>query len=179
MRPIVPVLCACLAVSGCATAATHQQLAATFDSGVAAYDAGRYEEAFKIWSTIEDEDLAAMRNVAMMLRKGEGVAKNPKKAEEFYMQAAEAGLPTAQADLADMLLKGEAGPPNPKAALPLLESAARAGHPLAEYELAQLYEAGEVVPRNLDTARKLYTAAAASGVKDAGNRLAAMTPSQQ
>ena len=29
--------------------------------------------------------------------------------------AAEAGLPTAQADLADMLLKGEAGPPDPEA----------------------------------------------------------------
>ena len=179
MRPIIAVLCACIPVCACATAANHQQLAATFDSGVAAYDAGRYEEAFKIWSGIEDEDLAAMRNVAMMLRKGEGVAKDPKKAEIFYMQAAEAGLPTAQADLADMLLKGEAGPPDPKAALPLLKAAADAGHPLAQYELSQLYEAGEVVPKNLDTARALYTAAAARGVKDAGNRLAAMTPPQQ
>ena len=32
----------------------------------------------------------------------------------MYQRAAEAGLPTAQADLADMLLKGEAGPPGPK-----------------------------------------------------------------
>ena len=47
----------------------------------------------------------------------------------MYQRAAEAGLPTAQADLADMLLKGEAGPPDPKRALPLLEAAAAANHP--------------------------------------------------
>ena len=74
-----------------------------------------------------------MRNVAMMLRKGQGVAKDPKKAEELYQRAAEAGLPTAQADLADMLLKGEAGPPDPGRALPLLEAAAAANHPVAQY----------------------------------------------
>ena len=179
MRPFVAVLCACLAVSACATAENHQQLAATFDRGVAAYDAGHYEEAYKIWSSIEDEDHAAMRNVAMMLRRGEGVAKNPKKAEEFYMQAAEAGLPTAQADLADMLLKGEAGPPDPKAALPLLRAAAGANHPLAQYELGQLYESGDVVPKVLSVARKLYASAAARGIKDAGDRLAAMPADNQ
>ncbi len=179
MRPIIPVLCACLALASlflasCASAENHQQLAATFDAGVAAYDAGHYEEAYKIWSTIDDEDLAAMRNVAMMLRRGEGVKKDPKAAEELYLQAAQAGLPTAQADLADMLLKGEAGPPDAKAALPLLQAAAGAHHPLAQYELGQLYEAGEVVPRDAAKARELYAAAAAHGVKEAGDRLAAM-----
>ena len=178
MRPIIAVLCACIPVCACATAANHQQLAATFDSGVAAYDAGRYEEAFKIWSGIEDEDLAAMRNVAMMLRKGEGVAKDPKKAEIFYMQAAEAGLPTAQADLADMLLKGEAGPPDLGAALPLLQAAAAAHHPLAQFQLGELYETGAppLVPQNLEVARQLYAAAADRGMKEAADRLRVVGP---
>ena len=60
----------------------------------------------------------------------------------MYLRAAEAGLPTAQADLADMLIQGEAGPPDPQRALPLLEAAAAANHPLAQYELAQFYEIG-------------------------------------
>ena len=64
---------------------------------------------------IDDDDIAAMRNVAMMLRQGLGTDKDPKGAEDLYQRAAEAGLPTAQADLADMLLKGEAGPPDPAA----------------------------------------------------------------
>ncbi|HEU4549042.1 MAG TPA: tetratricopeptide repeat protein [Rhizomicrobium sp.] len=175
------VLCAvafCLMVStaGCASAQSGKELAATFDSGVAAYDAGDYQKAFKIWSSIQDQDLAAMRNVAMMLRKGQGTAKDPEKAEEIYEVAAEAGLPTAQADLADMLLKGEAGKPDPKRALPLLEAAAAANHPIAQYELAQMFETGQdgLVPKDLTVARRLYAAAAGHGMKEAATRLDAL-----
>src|SRR6201995_283674 len=148
LLPIVPFLLAVTA-SGCVSATTGESFKNSFDSGVSAYDAGDYAKAYKIWSSIDDDDLAAMRNVAMMRRQGLGTAKDPKGAEEMYLRAAEAGLPTAQADLADMLLKGEAGPPDPKAALPLLQAAAAANHPIAQYELGQMYEAGEYVPKDL------------------------------
>jgi TPR repeat protein len=167
-----------LALGGC-VATSSQELANIFDSGVAAYDAGDYPKAYKIWSSITDEDVAAMRNVAMMLRSGQGVPKNPQAAASMYMRAAEAGLPTAQADLADMLLKGELGPPNPKAALPLLQSAASANHPVAQYELAQLYEAGEVVPKDLEKARSLYAEAASRGMTEASDRLRVIGPPAQ
>ena len=167
-----------LALGGCA-ATSSQDLANTFNSGVAAYDAGDYPKAYKIWSSITDEDVAAMRNVAMMLRTGQGVAKDPQAAASMYMRAAEAGLPTAQADLADMLLTGELGQPNPKAALPLLQSAASANHPMAEYELAQLYEAGEVVPKDMEKARSLYAQAASHGMTEASNRLRLIGPPAQ
>jgi len=175
-----PLLAACFLVAGigCASARTSAEVAKIFDSGVAAYDAGRYEDAFKIWSQIQNEDLAAMRNMAMMLRKGQGVAKDPKKAREIYEQAAEAGLTNAQADLADMLLRGEAGPPNPKRALPFLEAAAAANHPIAQFELGQFYETGELVPKNLTMARSLYAGAARHGMKEAGERLAALGPEE-
>jgi TPR repeat protein len=166
----IPLLCLCLVLTGgCAAARNGQELANSFDSGVAAYDAGDHARAFKIWSAIADQDLAAQRNVAMMLRKGDGVKKDPAAAEDMYRRAAQAGLPTAQADLADMLLKGEAGPPNPKAALPLLTAAAAANHPIAQYELAQMYETGRdgLVPKDMDTARDLYAAAANHGMKEA------------
>lgn len=169
----IPALCLCLALTACA-AESGAQLALTFDSGVAAYDAGDKARAFAIWNRISSQDLAAMRNVAMMLRKGEGVKQDLPGAEAMYRRAAEAGLPTAQADLADMLLKGEVGgAPNPKAALPLLQAAAAANHPIAQFQLAQLYETGQdgVVPRDLAQARSLYAAAAGHGMKQAEDRL--------
>jgi len=94
----------------------------------------------------------------------------------MYLRAAEAGLPTAQADLADMLIRGEAGPPDPGRALPLLEAAAAANHPMAQYELAQFYETGQLVPRNLTVARNLYAAAASHGMKEAQARLEQLGP---
>ena len=170
--------CFCLAMSGQAQARSGAEIAKIFNSGLAAYDAGNYQQAFKIWWDLQYEDLAAMRNLAMMLRAGQGVAKNPKMAEEIYQRAAEAGLPTAQADLAEMLLKGEAGPPDLPSALPLLQAAAAANHPIAQFELAQLYETGAppLVPQNLEVARQLYAAAASHGMKEAADRLRIVTP---
>lgn len=169
----VSVICLCVSFAGgCVTVHTTEELKAIFDQGLAEYDAGHYEAAFKIFQSIDDEDVAAMRNEGIMLRKGQGVKKNPQAAEEMLGRAAEAGLPTAQYDLAEMLLNGEAGPPDPKAALPWLQMAAAAHHPIAEYRLGVFYEEGTLVPKNLDTARALYAEAAASGVPDAKERLA-------
>ncbi|HEV7959469.1 MAG TPA: tetratricopeptide repeat protein, partial [Rhizomicrobium sp.] len=116
--------------------------------------------------------------LAMMLRKGQGVTKDPKKAEELYQRAAEAGLPTAQADLADMFLKGEAGPPDLTSALPLLAAAAAANHPGAQFELGELYETGAppYLAKDIDEARRLYTAAAGHGMTDAADRLRVVGP---
>jgi uncharacterized protein len=174
----LPALCLCLLLTACAVE-NGQQLASTFDSGVAAYDAGDKDRAYRIWSEIADQDIAAMRNIAMMLRKGDGVKQDLAGAEAMYRRAAEAGLPTAQADLADMLLKGEVGGgPNPKAALPLLQAAAAANHPIAQYQLAQMYESGQggLVPQDLEAARNLYASAAGHGMKQAEERLKAIGP---
>jgi hypothetical protein len=173
--PAARTLAVCLCVafaSGCTTVHDSGELKAIFDKGVAAYDAGRYAEAFQLFQSIDDEDVAAMRNEGLMLRKGLGTAKDPAAAEAMLGHAAELGLPTAQYDLAEMLLNGEAGPPDPKAALPLLTSAAAAHHPIAEYRLGVFYEEGTLVEKNLDFARTLYTDAAARGVPEAKARLA-------
>jgi len=152
-----------------AQARTSQEIAADFANGVAAYDAGDYQKAFKIWWELRYEDLAAMRNLGMMLRKGVGTEKDPKKAEEIYLRAAEVGMPTAQADLADMYIKGELGDPDLSAALPLLARAAAANHPGAQFQLGEFYETGAppLVPQDLEKARELYAAAARSGMPEA------------
>jgi TPR repeat protein len=165
-----------LLLGGCITVHNTDELKAIFDRGVAAYDAGRYEEAFALFQSIDEEDVAAMRNEGLMLRTGKGVEKNPEAAEDILKRAAEAGLPTAQYDLAEMLLNGEAGEPDPKAALHWLIAASAAHHPVAEYRLAILYEEGTVAEKNLGMARVLYTDAAARGVPGAAERLAKLPP---
>src|SRR5882724_779239 len=165
----IAAFCACLAIAGRVEARTSADIAAQFSTGVAAYDAGDYEKAFKIWWDLRYEDLAAMRNLGMMLRKGQGTPKDPAKAEEIYLRAAEVGMPTAQADLADMYLKGELGAPDLGRALPLLAKAAAANHPGAQYQLGEFYETGAppLVPKDLEMARQLYAAAARSGMPEA------------
>jgi TPR repeat protein len=91
---------------------------------------------------------------------------------EDLKEAADAGLPTAEADLADMYLRGEAGTPDPESALPWLQAAAKANHAVAQFQLAEIYERGKVVPRDVAKAEELYAAAAARGVPHAADRLA-------
>jgi TPR repeat protein len=168
MRPrhaILPFVAALMLAAQPALAAhSGPEIKAIFDAGVAAYDAGDYQKAFKLWWDLQYEDVAAMRNVAMMLRKGQGTEKDPKKAEEIYQRAAEIGLPTAQADLAS--------------ALPLLQAAAAATHPVAQFQLGELYETGAppLVEKNWEIARQLYAAAASHGMKEAEDRLRVVTP---
>jgi TPR repeat protein len=180
-RPLSIALCACHAAAPMAQARTSQEIAAEFATGVTAYDAGDYEKAFKIWWELRFEDLAAMRNLGMMLRKGIGTEKNPKRAEEIYLRAAEVGMPTAQADLADMYIKGDLGPPDMTAALPLLARAAAANHPGAQFQLGEFYETGAppYVPKDLEKAKELYAAAAASGMPEAIARAQFLGPPAQ
>lgn len=182
MRARIPSLiglCLCGALlSGCASAPSHEEMQSSFAAGLKEYDAGNFKGAYDQWHKIDDYDLAAMRNVALMLRKGQGVEKDPKTALKMMGQAAVAGLVTAQADLGDMLLKGDAGTPDPRAAAPWLARAAEGGHPVAAYQLAQLHEFGTGVPKDLTLARQLYEAAAKAGVAAAAERLATLPPAR-
>jgi TPR repeat protein len=191
MRPLLIVcgslLCLCVAFSARADPAQADGAAPApnpaplpyvpsnqkkFDRGAAAFDRGDYAKAFKIFSELADNyDLGAMRNVALMERKGLGTEKDPEAAEDMMKKAAERGLPTAQADLGVMLMDGEAGTPDEKAALPWLEKAALAQHPIAQFRLGELFEEGAVVPQDLQTAELLYGAAARHGVAPAAERL--------
>jgi TPR repeat protein len=145
---------------------------AMFNQGATYYDHGDYTHAYQMFYYLaEHDDIAAMRNVALMKRKGQGTTRDPRGAMEYLKEAADAGLPTAQSDLADMLLNGEAGPPDPESAMQWLEAAAKAHHPIAEFRLAEIYERGQVVPRDVARAEELYTDAAARGVPQAAQRL--------
>jgi TPR repeat protein len=164
-------LCFCvLLAAGCSTLSLQDQKE-TFDQGVALYDAGKYEDAYQVFDDLASVDAAAARNAGLMLRKGQGVEKNPDAAKRMFAFAAQGGLATAAADLGEMLLLGEGAPPNPKAALPWLQMAATAHHTIAEYHLGQMYEEGNGVPRDIGQAKLLYADAASAGMEEAVARL--------
>jgi TPR repeat protein len=167
-------LSACAILLAACAAPSHEEIQAGFDAGLKAYDAGDYKTAYKTWGKIGEYDLAALRNVALMLRKGQGVDKDPETALKKMLQAADLGLVTAQADAGEMIANGEAGPPDKAAAVPLLGRAAAAGHPIAAFELAMIYEEGQAVPQDLKQACRLYRIGAGAGIAEAEKRLAAL-----
>jgi TPR repeat protein len=168
------IVCICvLLAAGCSTISPEERVA-SFDEGVRLYDAGQYEDAYKIFDGLSYVDAAAARNAALMLRKGQGVEKDPAEAKRLFQFAAQAGLATAAADLGEMLLLGEGGPPDPAQALPWLQMASRAHHAIAEYHLGMMYETGNGVDKDVGMAKKLYADSAASGMEEAAARLKAL-----
>ena len=163
-----------LLVSACATNVVADKRA-RFDVATAAYDAGDYPRAYAIWAELaEEDDLAAMRNAAQMLRQGKGVAKDSEKAFELYEEAAEKGFVTAMANVAEMYLSGEGTEKNEKEAVIWYTRAATAGLSLAQVKLADMYDQGIAVERDPARARALLERAARNGYGPARTRLEAM-----
>ena len=66
--------------------------AGPFEDGIAAYDQGRHEAAFRLWLPLAEQGHAAAQfNVAVMYEKGIGVAQDFAQAARWYRSAAERG----------------------------------------------------------------------------------------
>ena len=148
-----------------------------FREGVEAYDRGDFETAFKIWLPLaQQSDLAAMRNVALLLREGKGTARDPVRALWFYEDAGAKGFALAQVNAAFMHLEGDGVPKNLEAAAFWFHAGARAGSPIAQYNLAVMYERGTGVEKDMPKALGWYALAARSGSTPALDRLALLVP---
>lgn len=128
-----------------------------FDDGLRAYDAHHYTRAYDLWLSIAKQgDLAAMRNLAHLLRRGMGVQANAEEAAKWYSIAAKRGLTSAQVNLAELFYEGDGVPQSYKLAAQWYARAARAGHAHAQYKLATMIEDGHTSPGNVELAKKLY-----------------------
>lgn len=149
-----------------------------FDEGVAAYDAGNFTQAYEIWLPLaQRDDLAAMRNVALLLREGRGVERDPERALYFYERAARGGLVSAQLNTAFMYLEGDGIPQDYKTASFWFHAAAIAGVPAARYNLGVMYEKGLGVEKDPARALAWYALAAKVGHQGALERLTELVPS--
>ena len=172
--PVVLALMLTLMLAACQTNVAFEK-ASRFDEGTAAYDAGDYAGAYRIWSALaEEDDLAAMRNTAQLLRQGKGVDKDPQKAFKLYREAAEKGLVTAMANVADMFLSGEGTEKNPEAAAAWYARAATAGLSIAQMKLSEMYEQGVGVEKDAARSRALLERAARNGYAPAQAKMKAM-----
>ena len=148
-----------------------------FDDGVAAYDTGNFKKAFEIWLPLaQGDDLAAMRNVATLLRQGKGVARDSERALYFYERSGRAGLVSSQVNSAFMYLDGDGIAQDYRKASFWFHAAAVAGVPVARYNLGVMYERGLGVEEDPARALAWYTLAARSGHAGALDRLAVLVP---
>lgn len=123
-----------------------------------AYDAGRAAEAAALWqSAAEAGDAEAALKLAQMLDTGTGVPRDINAALDWYIRAADAGLPDAAFNVAAIF--DQRGRPS-EAAVFYARAAAK-GHARAQFALGTLYELGEGVTRNHAVARYWYNEAAA------------------
>ncbi len=149
----------------------------TFDEGVAAYDAGDYATAYSIWLPLAKAgDIAAQRNVAHMLRRGEGVAQDSLRALWFYERAATAGLASAALNAGMMRIEPDAPYRDLEKGAAWLNVAAAAGSPAAMWELGRLIEnRPQSTPVELAAAQAFIRRAAELGHEDAKQRLGGPT----
>jgi hypothetical protein len=142
------------------------------DAGEAAYAAGRFVDALRIWRPRADAgDAAAEFGVGLLYDLGEGVGQDAAAALSWYHRAAEAGYVLAEFNVAVMFDSGVGTSRDPEKAGLWYARAAAHGYARAEYNLAQLYQAGDGVPRNLEVAESWYAAAAAHGLSAAARKL--------
>lgn len=180
MIAVFPVNAAGVTVKGQieASGPSEAEQRARFDKGVAAYDEGDYARAYEIWLPLaQRDDLAAMRNVALLLREGRGVERNPERALYFYERAARGGLVSAQLNTAFMYLEGDGIARDYKTASFWFHAAALAGVPAARYNLGVMYEKGLGVAQDPARALAWYTLAARAGHELALERLTQLVPS--
>ena len=160
------------------TGPTEEQQAVQFNEGLTFYDQGDYARAFELWLPIaQTDDLAAMRNVALLLKEGRGVEKDSERALYFFERAGRAGLVSAQVNAAFMHLNGDGTPQDYKTASFWFHAAAVAGVPAARYNLAVLYEKGLGVERDPARALAWYALAVRVGHEKALERLTQLVPS--
>ncbi len=107
------------------------------DLAFGAYQRGMYLTAFQLaLPRAEAGDPAAQTLIAELYDQGKGVAKDTKKAAEWYEVAAKTGNREAQFAYGMKLLQGVDVPQNKEAGIDLMRQAADAGHPLAMFNYA-------------------------------------------
>ena len=104
-----------VSAGGLARAAAHEDITHedAFALALAAYDAGRYGEAARIWSRLSGAgDAQATAALAGLYRQGLGVPRDLARAAHLYRRAGLRGHVIAQANFAEMLIERESLSPN-------------------------------------------------------------------
>ena len=145
------------------------------DLAYGAYQRGHFLTAFaEATKRANANDPKAMALLGDLYANGYGVARDDKKALEWYQLATARGDPAGTFALAMFRLSGRGGQRDPETATKLLADASRLGHPAATYDLGLLYLQGEQFPQDFVRAAALFRAAANAGSAEAQYALATL-----
>ena len=100
-------------------------------------------------NAVERGSRVAMCDLGALYEHGDGVARNPKQAFEWYEKAAQRDFGWAQMKVGFLLLDGPGVPADPERACELLKLAAEKGFAQAEARLAICFLTGTGVPGNI------------------------------
>ncbi|NKB50841.1 MAG: sel1 repeat family protein [Rhizobiaceae bacterium] len=143
------------------------------DYAYGAYQRGYYLTALEMaLPRAEIGDPAAQTLIAELLWKGLGIARDRKKAANWYRFAAKGGGRAAQFHYGNLLLQGEFVELDLKLGEDYLRKAADAGHPRAQFNLAQIITSRRPTWSGFQSALPFYKAAAKAGIADAQYALA-------
>ena len=160
---------------------------ALYDEGVAAYDAGRFEEAFALFVRAQNDYVPAKMRVGFALLNGVGTAPDFGRARAMLLDAANSGNIAAMHTLGNIAANADLGGVDVAGALDWFERAAEAGNINSMYNLGYLLDPTEqdqdIVPmgeRDPARAYEWYSLAAALGdtiaATEAGEVGAVLTP---
>src|SRR3972149_3959603 len=129
-----------------------------YEAGSAAYDAGDYDKARRIWQPLAEKgDVRAQRGMGKMYEKGRGVDRDFATALKWYRPAAEKGDAESQYRLAVGYAYGMGIKKDEAAAAIWLQKAAANGQKRAQRSLAKGYEDGLFgLPRDPEKAKYWY-----------------------
>ena len=118
-----------------------QAVGGPLEDGQAAYLAGDFSGAMRIWRPLATRGNAeAQLDIGMMFNSGLGVPKDYAQAVYWYGKAAKQDIADAQSLLADMYMSGHGVPRDFVTAALWYQKAATHGTPDAQCNLARLYE---------------------------------------
>lgn len=147
---------------------TGNAIAGALNDGLAAFQAGRYEQAFELWKPLaESGDPDAQYNIGLLFQNGLGVKKNSRFARQLFMAAAKQGQADAQYNLGLMYYEGNTVFRSNKDAFYWFEKAAAQNHAPAQFNLGVMYAYGIWARQDSETALRLWRAAAAQGNREA------------
>lgn len=143
-------------------------------AGFAAYEAGRYEEAFaSLLPSARTGNAPAQYVVGLMYANGQGVEQSFYEAAKMYRLAGEQGHAGAQVNLGSLYENCYGnGPCNAEAGANWYRRAAEQGDAVGQYNLAVMYAAGRGVAEDEWSARVLFRQAAEQGYPPAQFNLA-------
>ena len=139
------------------TEALSEQDEVNLSSGIAAFEAKNFGQAFPMLGPLAEKGCAdAQYRLAIMHQNGLGVVRNEVLAMKGMIAAANQGFPWAQHGLGFMYMEGDCVPKNGQKAVEWFTRAAEQGMTGSQTTLAMMYEMGNSVEKDPEEARKWY-----------------------